>query len=99
MIHADLGDQTAMRELIRAERRVELCTEGIRYDDLRRWKQAESVLNQNFYGMNFYGTNQTNFFTRTQYQTRVYKKAFYWFPVHLSEIEKNPNLVQAPFWE
>lgn len=99
VIHADLGDQTAMRELIRAERRVELCTEGIRYDDLRRWKQAESVLNQNFYGMNFYGTNQTNFFTRTQYQTRVYKKAFYWFPVHLSEIEKNPNLVQAPFWE
>lgn len=97
-IHIDLGDQANVRKLIHMERRVELCTEGIRYDDLRRWKEAENVLNTDFYGMNFYGQNATDFYKRTAYQKRVYRKSFYWFPIHLSEIVKNPNLVQAPFW-
>ena len=81
------------------ERRVELCTEGIRYDDLRRWKLAETVLNGPFYGMNFNGKNATEFYQRTAYQNRTYRKSFYWFPIYLAEIEKNPNLIQAPFWD
>lgn len=97
-IHVD-NDQASLRKIIRMERRVELCTEGIRYDDLRRWKLAETVLNGPFYGMNFDGTNAGDFYKRTPYQTRVYKKAFYWFPIFLAEIEKNPNLIQAPFWD
>ena len=97
-IHVDLTDQAKIRKLIHMERRVELCTEGIRYDDLRRWKEAEQELDRDFYGMNFYGTNSTDFYERTPYQKRVYRKSFYWFPVHLSEIVKNPNLIQAPFW-
>ncbi|WP_339882302.1 RagB/SusD family nutrient uptake outer membrane protein [Polaribacter vadi] len=97
-IHIDLNDQDNVRELIHMERRVELCTEGIRYDDLRRWKEAEDKLNTQFYGMNFYGKNTSEFYQRTPYQTRIYRKSFYWFPVHLSEIVKNPNLVQAPYW-
>ena len=32
------NDQTAMRELIRNERRLELSFEGFRFWDLRRWK-------------------------------------------------------------
>ena len=97
-INIDLNDQSKVRELIHRERRVELCTEGIRYDDLRRWKEAEDKLNREFYGMNFYGKTASEFYQRTPYQTRIYRKAFYWFPVHLSEIVKNPNLVQAPYW-
>ena len=97
-INVDLSDQDEMRKLIHMERRVELCTEGIRYHDLRRWKEAEQELNRDFYGMNFYGTNSTQFYQRTPYQTRIYRKSFYWFPVHLTEIVKNPKLVQAPFW-
>lgn len=97
-IHVD-NDQDKIREIIRMERRVELCTEGIRYDDLRRWKLAETVLNQPFYGMDFNGKNASEFYKRTVYQTRVYRKSFYWFPIFLTEIEKNPNLVQSPFWD
>jgi hypothetical protein len=48
--------------------------------------------------MNFYGKNAADFYKRTAYQKRVYRKAFYWFPIHLTEIVKNSNLVQAPFW-
>lgn len=97
-IHVDLNDQAEMRKLIRAERRVELSCEGIRYDDLRRWKEAENVLNGDFYGMNFSGRDESSFYVRTPYLKRVYKKAYYWFPIHQSEIDKNDKLVQSPYW-
>ncbi|MBN2173204.1 MAG: RagB/SusD family nutrient uptake outer membrane protein [Bacteroidales bacterium] len=104
-IKVNLADQAEMRKLIRMERRVELCGEGVRYDDLRRWKEAETTLNRDFYGMNFSGTqksddksNPESFFVRSKYQKRVYQKKYYWFPIYQTEIDKNPNLVQAPFW-
>ena len=97
-IHVDLNDQAEMRKLIRAERRVELSCEGIRYDDLRRWKEAENVLNGDFYGMNFSGRDESSFYVRTPYLKRVYKKAYYWFPIHQSEMDKNDKLVQSPYW-
>jgi hypothetical protein len=98
--------QDEMREAIRREKRVELNCEGIRYSDIRRWKIGEEVLNQDFTGMNFFGTelsddvhNANAYFKRTIYQTRVFTKKNYWFPVPQSEIDKNPNLVQNPFWQ
>lgn len=97
-IQVDLNDQEEMRKLIRAERRVELSCEGIRYDDLRRWKEAENVLNGDFYGMNFSGKDPSSFYVRTPYLKRVYKKAYYWFPIHQSEMDKNDKLVQSPYW-
>jgi hypothetical protein len=104
-IQVNLSDQVEMRKLIRMERHVEFCGEGIRYDDLRRWKKAEELLNGDFYGMNFSGTvksddpsNLDAFFVRTQYQRRVYHKKQYWMPIHTTDIYKNPNLVQSPFW-
>lgn len=97
-IHVDLNNQDEMRKLIHAERRVELCCEGTRYDDLRRWKEAETVLNGDFYGMNYNGRDAESFYQRTVYLTRKYNKAFYWFPIHQSEMDKNENLVQNPYW-
>lgn len=97
-IKVNLADQDAMRKLIRAERRVELCAEGTRYDDLRRWKTAETELNGPQYGMNFDGKDADSFYQRTPYLQRVYRKAYYWFPIHQSEIDKNPALVQNPYW-
>ena len=55
--------------------------------------------------MNFNGTalsddedNPDAYFVRSVYQTRQYSKKSYWFPIPQSEIDKNPNLVQNPFW-
>lgn len=97
-IHVD-DTQEAVRKVIRAERRVELCGEGIRYDDLRRWQEAEGTLNGDFYGMNYNGKEAASFYERTVYQTRVYKPAYYWFPIHQSEMEKNNKLKQLPLWK
>lgn len=97
-IHVD-DNQEAVRKAIRAERRVELCGEGIRYDDLRRWNEAENALNGDFYGMNYSGKDAASFYQLTSYQTRVYKPAYYWFPIHQSEMEKNDKLQQLPLWK
>ena len=34
-----------MRQVIRLERRIELVGEGLYYDDIRRWRIAEDVMN------------------------------------------------------
>lgn len=100
------ASQTEMREAIRRERRVELNNEGTRYRDIRRWKIGDKMLNGNFYGMNFSGTerdddesNPKAFFKRSVYQKRVFTEKNYWFPIPQGEIDKNPNLVQNPFWD
>lgn len=101
-----LNGQDEVRNAIYRERRVELCCEdGIRYFDLRRWKKAEEVLDQPMYGMNFSGTklsddpnDQEAFFKRTQYLVRKYERKYYWWPVLQTEVDKDPTIVQAPFW-
>lgn len=45
-----------MQTEIRRERTVELALEGFRYDDLRRWKTAESELPQDVKGIKVTGT-------------------------------------------
>ena len=94
-------NQEAVRKIVRMERRVELCGEGTRWDDIRRWKIAEELpeVMGDCYGMDFSATNATGFYNRVVFQQRVWRKQYYWFPVYIAEIEKNPNLKQSPFWE
>lgn len=42
--------QNEMREIIRRERKVELAMEGLRLQDIRRWKIAEKVMDGPLYG-------------------------------------------------
>lgn len=89
--------QEDMRELIRRERRVELnCESGLRWNDLRRWKEAETVLDGDFYGMNMMATAKEDFYVRTQYQKRKFLS--YWWPIPQDDIDRNTNLRQLPGW-
>jgi hypothetical protein len=97
--------QDDVREAIHKERRVELCCEGIRFNDIRRWKEGEKYLNYTDYGMNFAGTvhsddpsNPKSFYVRTVHLNRVFTKKQYWFPIYQTEVDKDPTLVQSPFW-
>ena len=92
-------DPVVMRDLLHRERRVELnCEAGTRWYDLRRWKEAETVLNGNFYGMNTLADkdHRDDFYKRTRYQTR--KFISYWWTIPQDDIDKNTNLVQIPDW-
>lgn len=92
-------DGLDLRDLIHRERRVELnCEAGNRFDDLRRWKEAEAVLDGPFYGMDSRATkaSRDDYYKRTQYQTRRFIS--YWWPIPQSDIDKNTNLRQLPGW-
>ena len=91
--------EAQLRDLIRRERRVELnCEAGIRFDDLRRWKEAETALNGKFNGMNALAksTERDEYYKRTLYQTRRFIS--YWWPIPQDDIDKNTNLRQLPGW-
>ena len=105
-------DKDEMMDLLRRERRVELCCldSSIRYTDIRRWMLGDEIADGwDYYhgGMNFTGIKRSAdpndpdaFFVRkTNGLKRVWKDEYYWMPVFQTEIDKNENLVQAPFWE
>lgn len=93
--------QDLMREQIRLERRVELCFEQLRYFDTRRWLIAQQTDGGPFYGMNVDAGNNFNdeaFYTKTVFETRVFRPQFYLFPIPQSEINRDPQIVQNPGW-
>lgn len=96
-------NQDAIREIVRMERRVELACEGVRYIDIRRWMIASDIpeVNGPLVGLNWNSDEPSTFFQRTENidQSRVWNRSYYWFPVFIDEIDKNPDLVQSPFWD
>jgi len=46
-----MGNQANLKKALRIERRMEFAFEGLRYNDILRWKLAEKVLNTTIYGM------------------------------------------------
>jgi len=97
------GNQELQREAIRREMRVELCMEGQRYFDVRRWMIAQNAVGKGgqagpFFGMNMGAATENEFFKRTSYETRVFNKSMYLFPIPLTEIQKSKKLIQNPLW-
>lgn len=86
------ASQDKMRELIRNERRLELCFEGFRFWDVRRWKLD---LNEPVYGLQWNG----NSYQRIMVEERSYEDYMYYSPIPNSEILKYSNLVQNKGWE
>lgn len=86
------ADKEKMRELIRNERRLELCFESFRFWDLRRWKLS---LTETARGLDVNGTN----YTPIAVEVRSYQNHMYYGPIPFSEILKYNNLVQNAGWE
>jgi len=85
------NDKDAMRELIRNERRLELCFEGHRFWDLRRWKVS---ITEPAMGMRIVGGNYTPF----EVEPRPYADHMYHAPIPYSEILKFNALEQNKGW-
>lgn len=80
-----------MRELIRNERRLELCFEGHRFWDLRRWNLQ---LDESAVGVRITGNN----YTPTLVENRLYAEHMTYGPVPYSEIIKWSELIQNQGW-
>ncbi len=90
-----LTTKEQFRELIRTERRLELCFEEHRFWDLRRWKET-SQLTTPVSGVFITPTPKT--FTVKQIETRAYTDFMIYGPIPLDELQKNPQLIQNKGW-
>ncbi len=82
-----------MRELIRNERRLELCFEGFRFWDLRRWK---ANMNETATGIDW---NGSTFTTLPKVETRAYEDYMIYGPIPYSETLKYDQLIQNKGWQ
>ena len=85
------ADPLKMQQLIRNERRLELCFEGFRFWDLRRWK---ADLNETVRGVDINGSAITS----VDVEKRAFKDYMYYGPIPYSEILKYSNLKQNKGW-
>lgn len=85
--------QQEWTDLIRNERRTELAGEGLRYDDIIRWKIAEQVMNQPALGH----TRMVNGNKETlKVEDRSFKPNNYVWPFHENSLKVEPGLTQNP---
>lgn len=90
----------AFRTAVQHERRIELAFEEHRGFDLRRWKLAETVLNQPIMGLNIVKTGTSTYtYTPQQVENRVFvSPKMYFYPFPQDELSRNPGLTQNPGW-
>lgn len=85
------SDQNAMRELIKNERRLELCFEGFRFWDIRRWGDELTVPARGIRIID--GNHET-----INVENRVYEEYMRYGPIPFSEILKYDALLQNEGW-
>ena len=85
-----------MITIIRRERRVELALEGLRVDDIRRWKTAETVLNGYAHGARYSGDLTTdNGYIRAQKRQFNSARDYLW-AIPANDLSLDKNLTQNP---
>ena len=93
------ADQTKMMNLIRNERRIELCFENKRFWDLRRWQMP---INEGVKGVQIDRNEETGALSYTiiNVEDRNFTSPYQWYgPVPKSEILKWSNLMQNAGWQ
>ncbi|WP_342648053.1 RagB/SusD family nutrient uptake outer membrane protein [Mucilaginibacter sp. CSA2-8R] len=90
----------AMRAVIQNERRLELAFEENRYFDIRRWKTAESILNQPRRGVQIINdpVSGLSYNYVTAFNSKFIAPKMYLSPIPFDEIRKASNLKQNPGW-
>ena len=93
---ASIGSKEDMRALIKNERRIELCFEGHRYFDLRRW---DDNLNEAISGVTIINNNGTFDYQRKTIVTPSYKDYMNYGPLPFDEILRTGgDLTQNSGW-
>ena len=90
--------QEGLRQIIHRERAIELCFEGQRFWDLRRWKEAVNELNKPITGWNLNEKTADLYFSESLVYIHSFEIKDYFWPVPNQEIYANPNTVQNYGW-
>ena len=89
------NDKDKMTELIRNERRIELCFENKRFWDIRRWNLP---LNETAKGVRIEQGNNGLIYTLIDVEIRNYQDYMHYGPIPYSEMLKWDNLQQNKGW-
>jgi len=81
---------------IKTEKRLELCNESVRFQDLVRWGDAESAMKEQGKEIPVYATTGAEFLYKNQ--NYGFKEKNKLLPIPLKEIELNPNMTQNAGW-
>ena len=92
------NSQEGMREIIRRERLIELALEGHRFWDLRRWLLSADYFTQPVTGWNISAKETTDYYHEIVLATQQFTAKDYLWPLSISLLDKNPNLVQTIGW-
>lgn len=95
---AKFQNQDGLREIIQQDRAIELAFEGKRFWDLRRWKTAPRVMNQQIYSWNKLMRDPVLYHKRVSLYSQTFGLKDYFWPINDRFIEQNPNLVQNLGW-
>ncbi len=91
---ASITTQADMRAIIRNERRLELCFEGFRFWDLRRWK---AILTETAKGVNI--AKNAASYSVVDVEPRAYNNSYqHYGPLPYGEVLKFSALVQNTGW-
>ncbi|MGJ8758988.1 MAG: RagB/SusD family nutrient uptake outer membrane protein [Polaribacter sp.] len=91
-------DQSTFRDLVKNERRIELCFAGERFHDLRRWKDIETT--EDVKGVKITKNSDDTFsFQNIDVERRNYESKNYYLPLPYAELILNSNLKQNQGWE
>ncbi|MBR2063561.1 MAG: RagB/SusD family nutrient uptake outer membrane protein [Bacteroidales bacterium] len=89
------SDKAKMRELIRNERRIEMCFENKRFWDMRRWKLD---LNSTAMGVSIKQAGGSLSYEYIEVEPRNYRDHMYYGPIPETEVLKWSNLDQNMGW-
>lgn len=87
-----------LREIIHQERGIELAFEGSRFWDLRRWKTATDVLNNQVRGWDVQQESPETYYRPTVIFNQKFSLKDYFWPIQESELLRNKGLIQSPGW-
>lgn len=89
--------QSAFRQKLHNERKVELAFEDHRFWDIRRWKMGPETTD--IYGMEITRSSGEEFnYNRFLVQSRLWDDRMYLYPIPQTELFINESLVQNPGW-
>lgn len=95
--------KSGMRDIIRQEWNIEFAFEGYRYWNVRRWKIANTELNERIFGWNVLGKDENSFYNNGSGPVIVYSgnkfvaPRDYLYPIRSEEVQR-AGCVQNPGW-
>jgi hypothetical protein len=101
LLNTAAAGAAAFDALIRNERRIETCFEGMRFYDLRRWTTDadwEAVINASVHGAYITQVTPTTFTYNLNYVVEERKFPSPYNPIPYSEILRMSNLIQNEGW-